>query len=105
MGYKAAATQGAPSRLRRTGAPRIAPGRFLASSCYRFRGGKLPVVSVYAALAPGSDARRTLQSKADSMLHQIRDLGEQRSLDLTARQSLQEDIARVQAARSMTAKR
>jgi peptide chain release factor subunit 1 len=62
----------------------------------RFHGGELSVVSVYVALPPGPEARRELRSKADSLLHQIRHLGDDRSLDHDARVSLRDDIERIE---------
>jgi hypothetical protein len=62
----------------------------------RLHGEELPVVSAYLAVDPGPDARRTLRTKADSLLHRIRSLAEDRSLDHDARMSLRTDIERIQ---------
>ena len=51
-------------------------------------GDGLPVVSVYLAVTGGPDARRALRTKADSLLHEISSLAEDRSLDHAARMSL-----------------
>ncbi|HEY2653110.1 MAG TPA: hypothetical protein VGI50_14380 [Solirubrobacteraceae bacterium] len=61
----------------------------------RLDGDGLPVVSVYLAMGPGPDARRTLRARADSLLHRIRSLAEDGSLDHDARMSLRADIEQV----------
>jgi peptide chain release factor subunit 1 len=62
----------------------------------RLHGEGLPVVSVYLAVHPGPDARRTLRTKADSLLHQVRSLASDGSLDHDARMSLRADIERIE---------
>ncbi len=62
----------------------------------RFRGDGLPVVSVYLAASPGRDARRVIRAKAHSLLHQVRSLVQDRSLDHDARVSLRGDIERIE---------
>jgi peptide chain release factor subunit 1 len=62
----------------------------------RLDGGGLPVVSAYLSMRPGPDARRTLHTRADSLLHRIRSLAEDGSLDHDARLSLRADIEQVE---------
>jgi hypothetical protein len=62
----------------------------------RLHGEGLPVVSVYLALHPGPDARRTLRAKADSLVHRVRSLASDGSLDHDARMSLRADIERIE---------
>lgn len=62
----------------------------------RLHGEGLPVVSVYLAVHPGPDARRTLRAKADSLLHRVRALATDGSLDHDARMSLRADIERIE---------
>jgi len=62
----------------------------------RFHGGRLLVVSAYLAVSPGRDARRVIRAKADSLLHQVRALVHDRSLDHDARVSLRGDIERIE---------
>ena len=62
----------------------------------RLHGEGLPVVSVYLAVHPGPDARRTLRTKADSLLHRVRSLATDGSLDHDARMSLRADIERIE---------
>src|ERR1700733_10087952 len=62
----------------------------------RLHGEGLPVVSVYLAVHPGPDAPRTLRTKADSLLHRIRSLANEGSLDHDARMSLRADIERIE---------
>jgi peptide chain release factor subunit 1 len=61
----------------------------------RVHGEGLPVVSAYLAVHPGPDGRRALRTKADSLLHRIRSLADDRSLDHNARMSLRADIEEV----------
>jgi peptide chain release factor subunit 1 len=56
----------------------------------------LPVVSAYLAASPGRDARRVIRAKADSLLHQVRSLAQDHSLDHDARVSLRGDIERIE---------
>ncbi len=62
----------------------------------RFHGDRLPVVSAYLAASPGRDGRRAIRAKADSLLHQVRALVQDRSLAHAARVSLRADIARIE---------
>jgi peptide subunit release factor 1 (eRF1) len=63
-----------------------------------FDGGDLPVVSMYLGVpaAPG-DAHARAVTKADSLLHQIRPLEEDRTRDHAARMSLRGDIESIEA--------
>jgi peptide chain release factor subunit 1 len=63
-----------------------------------FTGGDLRVVSVYVSV-PADLARRKreLASKVDSLLHEIRPLSNDRSLQHDVRLSLREDIERIEA--------
>jgi peptide chain release factor subunit 1 len=63
-----------------------------------FDGGGLPIVSIYLTVPPGPDAQASAVTKADSLLHEIRGLGEDRSLGHDARLSLRRDIERVTGA-------
>jgi peptide chain release factor subunit 1 len=56
----------------------------------------LRVVSVYLAVQPGPDGRRMLRTKTDSLLHQVRSLADDGSLDHDARVSLRADIERIE---------
>jgi peptide chain release factor subunit 1 len=60
-----------------------------------FDGGGLPIVSIYLTVPPGPDAHASAMTKADSLLHEIRGLGEDRSLAHDARLSVRRDIERV----------
>ncbi|HTP19060.1 MAG TPA: hypothetical protein VMJ65_05615 [Solirubrobacteraceae bacterium] len=62
----------------------------------RFHGDRLPVVSAYLAGSAGRDGRRAVRAKADSLLHQVRGLVQDRSLAHAARVSLRADIARIE---------
>jgi peptide chain release factor subunit 1 len=62
----------------------------------RLDGGGLPIVSVYVAMRPEPDARRTLRTRTDSLLHRIRSHAEDGSLDHDARMSLRADIKQVE---------
>jgi peptide chain release factor subunit 1 len=62
----------------------------------RFHGDGLPVVSAYLAVSPGRDARRVIRAKANSLLHRVRSLARDRSLDHDARVSLRGDIERIE---------
>ena len=83
----------APNRPRRDMAPSAATIERIA----HFHGRGLRVVSTYVATTAGSDARRELRTKADSLLHEIRSLGDDRSLDHTVRMSLRGDMQRIDA--------
>jgi hypothetical protein len=63
-----------------------------------FDGGGLPIVSIYLTVAPGPDAHASAITKADSLLHGIRGLGEDRSLGHDARLSLRRDVELVAGA-------
>jgi hypothetical protein len=63
-----------------------------------FDSGGLPIVSTYLTVPPGPDAHASAKTKADSLLHEIRGLGEERSLGHDARLSLRRDIERVAGA-------
>jgi hypothetical protein len=63
-----------------------------------FHGGDLPVVSMYLGVpAPPGDAHARAVTKADSLLHQIRPLAEDRTREHTARMSLRGDIESIEA--------
>lgn len=62
----------------------------------RFHGQGLPVVSTYIGVEGGGDARRALQTKTDSLLHSVRTLADDRTLDHEARVSLRGDIAEIE---------
>ena len=62
----------------------------------RFHGEGLPVVSAYLGVEGGADARRALQTRTDSLLHRVRSLVGDRTLDHEARVSLRGDIARIE---------
>ena len=64
----------------------------------RFDSGGLPIVSMYLTVPPGHDAHALARTKVDSLLHEIRGLGEDRSLGHDARLSLRRDIERVAGA-------
>jgi len=59
------------------------------------RGNGLPIVSAYLAVHPGPEGRKMLRSEADSLLHQVRPLANDRKLQHATRLSLREDIARI----------
>jgi hypothetical protein len=63
----------------------------------RFEGAGLPVVSLYLALTPGEDGRRALRTKADSLLHGVRSLAHDHSLDHDVRESLRGDIVQIKS--------
>jgi peptide chain release factor subunit 1 len=63
----------------------------------RFHGDGLPVVSIYLAVGAGPDARKAVRTKASSLVHRIRSVGEDRSLDHDARMSLRQDIDQIEA--------
>jgi peptide subunit release factor 1 (eRF1) len=75
----------------------LAPNAATIERIEHFHGGGLRVVSTYLATTAGSDARRALRTKADSLLHEIRSLGDDRSLDHAVRMSLRGDMARIDA--------
>ncbi|HWW90173.1 MAG TPA: hypothetical protein VNY35_05260 [Solirubrobacteraceae bacterium] len=59
------------------------------------RGNGLPIVSAYLPVQPGPEGSKMLRSGADSLLHQIRPLANDRDTDHATRLSLREDIARI----------
>jgi hypothetical protein len=63
-----------------------------------FDGGALPVVSVYLGLDPDRRDLRSLPSRASSLLHDIRPLTKDESLDREARLSVRGDIERIESA-------
>src|ERR1700733_5665938 len=73
----------------------VAPGAATIERVARFHGGGLRVVSTHLATSAGSDSRRVLRTKADSLLHEIRSLGDDRSLDHAVRMSLRADVQRI----------
>lgn len=75
----------------------MAPSAATIERIAHFHGGRLRVVSTYLATTAGSDARRGLLTKADSLLHEIRSLGDDRSVDHAVRMSLRGDMERIQA--------
>jgi hypothetical protein len=54
-----------------------------------------PVVSAYVTVPPGPEGRKRVRSEADSLLHQIRPLANDRGLAHEARLSLREDMERI----------
>ena len=63
----------------------------------RFDGGKLPVTSVYLGLGKDRRALRSLSAQASSLLHQIRPMAKDQSLDREVRLSVRGDIERIEA--------
>jgi peptide chain release factor subunit 1 len=63
-----------------------------------FDPGGLPIVSIYLTVPPGPDAHAAARTKGDSLLHEIRDRGEDRSLGHDARLSLRRDIEQLAGA-------
>jgi peptide chain release factor subunit 1 len=64
----------------------------------QFDGGGLPIVSIYLTVPPGPDAHASAKTKGASLLHEIRGLGEDRSLGHDARLSVRRDIEQVAGA-------
>ncbi len=62
----------------------------------RFDGDGLPVVSLYLSIPPGMDSQAGARTKADSLLHEVRPLANDRSLDHDSRMSLRQDIERIE---------
>ncbi|WP_214410428.1 baeRF10 domain-containing protein [Sphaerisporangium fuscum] len=60
----------------------------------RFHGGELPVVSLYVGV--GQDGPGALPTRINSLLHEIRPLGQNGSLGRRARMSLRADIERIE---------
>jgi peptide chain release factor subunit 1 len=63
----------------------------------RFDGGKLPVVSAYLGLRPDPVDRRSLPTRASSLMHEIRPMAKDQSLDHDVRLSVRGDIERIEA--------
>ena len=63
----------------------------------RFDGGRLPVVSAYLGLDANPQDRRSLPTRASSLLHEIRPMTKDDSLDREARLSLRGDLERIEA--------
>jgi peptide subunit release factor 1 (eRF1) len=63
----------------------------------RFEGGDLPVVSLYLGLDADRRDRRSLASRASSLLHEIRPMAKDNSLDREVRLSVRGDIERIEA--------
>lgn len=64
----------------------------------QFDGGGLPTVLIYLTVPPGPDAYALAKTKADSVLHEIRGVGEDRPLGHDARLSVRRDIEHVAGA-------
>ncbi|WP_248958615.1 baeRF10 domain-containing protein [Sphaerisporangium perillae] len=60
----------------------------------RFNGGDVPVVSLYVGV--GQDGPTTLSTQVNSLLHEIRPLGQDSSLGRQARLSIRGDIERIE---------
>jgi peptide chain release factor subunit 1 len=63
----------------------------------RFDGGKLPVVSAYLGLDTDFRDRGSLSTRASSLLHEIRPMTKDHSLDREVRLSLRGDVERIEA--------
>jgi Bacterial archaeo-eukaryotic release factor family 10 len=63
----------------------------------RFDSGTLPVVSAYLGLDAHRQDRRSLSTRASSLLHELRPLAKDPSLDREARLSVRGDIERIEA--------
>jgi peptide subunit release factor 1 (eRF1) len=63
----------------------------------RFDGGRLPVVSAYLGLDANPQDRRSLPTRASSLLHDIRPMTKDDSLDRETRLSLRGDLERIEA--------
>src|SRR5438874_10595140 len=61
----------------------------------RFDGEGLPVVSIYLGIGGGPE-RRAIRTKTDGLLHCVRSLADDISLDQDARMSLRADIEQIQ---------
>ena len=62
----------------------------------RFDGGKLPVVSVYVGLDPQPQERRSVSTRASSLLHNIRPMAKDHTLDREVRLSVRGDVERIE---------
>lgn len=63
----------------------------------RFRGGDLPVVSVYLGLDADRRDLRSLSTRVSSLLHEVRPMAKDSSLDREARLSVRGDVERIEA--------
>jgi hypothetical protein len=66
----------------------------------RFDSGGLPVVSLYVSVPVDPGRRREVHSRVNSLLHEVRQLGKDGSLERDAKLSLRADIERIEAATS-----
>jgi len=82
------------SELSRSGVD-YAPSAETIERIEHLRGDGLPIVSLYLAVHPGPEGRKMLGSESDSLLHQIRPLANDHSLEHASRLSLRQDIARI----------
>lgn len=64
----------------------------------RFDGGKLPVVSMYLGLDASRPDRGSLFTRASSLLHEIRPMTKDHTLDREVRLSVRGDVERIEAA-------
>jgi peptide chain release factor subunit 1 len=64
------------------------------SRIIRFNEGDLPVVSLYVGV--GQDGPTALSTQVNSLLHEIRPLGQDPALDRRARLSIREDVRRIE---------
>lgn len=87
-------TRGKRSELSRSDVE-YAPSAETIERIEHLRGDGLPIVSLYLAVHPGPEGRKMLGSESDSLLHQIRPLANDRSLEHASRLSLRQDIARI----------
>jgi peptide subunit release factor 1 (eRF1) len=62
-----------------------------------FDSGGLPVLSVYVRVPAEKASRSTLNSEVSSLIHQVRPLADDKSLEHEARVSLRSDIERIEA--------
>lgn len=62
----------------------------------RFGGGKLPVVSVYLGLNADNRERRSLQTRASSLLHEVRPMVRDHFLDREVRLSIRGDVESIE---------
>ena len=68
------------------------------SSIRTFDGGGLPVVSLYARVAPGPDGQREVRTRVSSLLDEIRPLAKDGIAEREWRMSLRGDIDRIKSA-------
>jgi Bacterial archaeo-eukaryotic release factor family 10 len=62
----------------------------------QFDGGKLPVVSVYVGLDAQPQERRSVSTRTSSLLHNIRPMAKDHSLDREVRLSVRGDVERIE---------